>query len=422
MQKTNRHWMPAYCQPDRMLPRVQETTALFSRPPFFFPDFVARALAYLDSDEVRRMGFVLDPRRLLPCRWKCSDESVFHVDMSLYAFTGYFPFDKGRIGGFFNAGALGAAVHHGSINLDFGGSHVGYQPGPGGGSFGHIWRPQERYHSTNCGFLSTFIKPFVEVYHDACANILVYSPVAGETVVSVPNEYVQPSWSSSRVKLLVDLDTLTLGGVPFRADRPHTHTQVARSLFYLNPHLLQDLDEARARELTSSRPTPIGSLLRPEYFAIFDTGAALMDDGLPRDRLLLYMRQIIAGKAGPPSLKAAIINTNIEHNNLADAVRAPAYLDYSFASFSGVFIDLFDEEEQAYRNLFQPVALTIKPAGKSREVEMGPDELHRILSATQGIEPRVDLGRALCADHGDRLLSTFSFQPGRFKPFEPAPV
>ena len=102
MTQTTRNWLPVYCHPDTLLPAVQETITLFSHPPYLFQDFVGQAIAFLRSDSVRKMGFDYDPAKALPCKWKCADESVFGVDLILHAYSGHYPFDKGRIGGCFN--------------------------------------------------------------------------------------------------------------------------------------------------------------------------------------------------------------------------------------------------------------------------------------------------------------------------------
>ena len=121
--------------PDSLLPSVQETIILFQEPPYLFQDFVGKAISFLQSDFVQKMGFTYDPKTALPCKWKCADESVFGVDLCLYAYTGHYPFDKGSLGGLFNArlpARRGGAPLQ--VNIDFGGSHVGYRPDDGGGT------------------------------------------------------------------------------------------------------------------------------------------------------------------------------------------------------------------------------------------------------------------------------------------------
>ena len=337
------------------------------------------------------------------------------MDLTLYAFTGSFPFNKGAIGGFFNDGSVAAAVHHGACNLDVGGSHVGYVPGNGGGRFGQLWRPHKQHLSTNCGYLSSLITPFQEVYQDACANIFIQDCGEELLLVSIPNEFVQPEWSSQRIKLQVELNALIRGPVFYRSEDPHTHPPVDRSLFFLHPSFLAGLDEATRREVSSSRPTRIGSLLAPPYFRIFETGTAPLDDRMPARRLLLYIREIVAATDCPPILKACIVNTCLEHNHLSDTSRLPAFRDNSFVSFTGLFIDLFDEPTRTYRNLFQPVALTIKPSGTVRERILTHEELRTRLKAVTGIRPKVDLGLALGEADRDRLTSLFTFRPGYFQ-------
>ena len=66
MTQTTRNWLPVYCHPDSLLPAVQETIILFSRPPYLFQDFVAKAIAFLRSDTARKMGFDYNPATALP--------------------------------------------------------------------------------------------------------------------------------------------------------------------------------------------------------------------------------------------------------------------------------------------------------------------------------------------------------------------
>ncbi len=415
MKKTNRDWLPPYVHPQRFLPRIQETRVLFSRRPYLFSDFVGRALEFLKGEEARKTGFEYDPDKALPCHWKCSDESLFQVDLALFAYTGLNAFNKGLIGGFFNEASLSASVHHGHINMDFGGSHVGYIPGKGGGRFGRIWRPQMHDYSADCGHLVGTINPFLEVYEDACDNILISSPDGEEFLVSVPNEFLQPNWSSHNIKLMIDLDTLTSGEVEYSADLPHTRTPIARSLFHLSPEFLDRLEEDDIRLLRQRKSTPIGSRLNPLFFTIFDTSARLEEEGLPEKKVLLYMKYIVGAQHSPPSLKAAIINANLEHNRVTDAVRAEAFRPYSFASFTGVFIDCFDERTGNYHNLFQPVGMAIKPGGQTEQVDMSPEEIHHHLDAVKPQKPKVDLGPVLGLEAAERLLESYTFKPGLFQ-------
>ncbi len=411
MTQTNRTWLPRYCDPTGFLPKIQETRTLFRWPPFPFEDFVGRALAFLQSDTARAIGFEYDPMRVLPCHWKCSDESVFGVDLSLYAFTGRYPFDKGAIGGLLNEASLGAAVHHGGLNVDFGGSHVGYVPGEGGGEFGRIWRPLEGEWSTDCGYLMGLLEPFMSVYDDACENILLFRSPSGEVVLSVPNEFIQPNWSSHNIKLLVDTVTLTAGSVPYVEDEPSTHTPVGRTLFHANPGFLEQLPEDQTRRFASPEPVSVGRCLTHRYFNIFDTEAQLDEHGLPKQRLLLYMKHILAAENSPPPLKAAIVNSSLEHNRLTDAVRTSRFKPYQFASFTGIFVDLYDEVVGNYVNLFQPLGLSVKPRGTVRDVELTPEEIHATFERLTPVEPVRSLG----VTPGGTALDRFTYRPGYFR-------
>lgn len=412
MTLTNRSWLPLYCDPNTLLPTVQETIILFSQRPYLFQDFVGKALSFLSSEAVRKMGFVWSPKTALPCKWKCSDESVFGVDLILYAYTGQYPFDKGKLGGCFNEASVRAAVHHSRTNVDFGGSHVGYWPGEGGGTFGYIPRPlHEAEKSTDCGHLMALMQPFKQAYDDACGNVLLFRPEGDRVVVSVPNEFLAPSWSSHHIKLLVDVERLTAGTVPYDVHKPYTHKIAGRSFFWANPDFLAALPAETAASFRTAEHVPIGEELSADVFSIFDAAADLVD-GAPAQRLLPYMKYILSSKLAPYPLKAAVTNTNIEYNTLTDCVRAEDLRPYGFASFTGVFIDLFDAALGSYVNLFQPIGISIKPPGRAREVEIRPAEIHHIFDRLPPAEPVLPLPGVLGYERPQQVLEKFTFRPG----------
>lgn len=412
MVPSNRNWLPGYCDPCSFLPMVQEARLVFRRPPYLFQDFVGKAIAFLQSDTVAKMGFTYEPKTSLPCKWKCADESLFGVDLCLFAFTGQYPFDKGQIGGVFNKDSVGAALHHAPTNLDFGGAHVGYRPETN--SFGTIERPLHLENdSADCGALMALLAPFHALHEDACRNIFLFEPEGDDLIASVPNEFLQPSWSSERIKLLVDLDNFAREVVTYDENLPHTRKVAGRSLFRVHPKFVEGLsDEARAQILTPN-PTPIGSSLTSDFFHVFDSQAAIGPDGVPLQRLLPYIKYILASPDAPYPLKAAVINTNIEYNRLSDCVRCADYRKYAFACFTGVFIDLFDEQVNAYVNLFQPIGVSIKPAGRVREFELAPDEVHDIFDRLEPAEPVLALKGVLGYERPDHVLDNFKFRTGR---------
>ncbi len=414
MTMTNRIWLPPYCDPNGFLPKIQETRTLFSHMPYYFPDFAGRAMRFLKSDQAKKIGFEYAPERTLPCRWKCSDESVFGATLAIYAYTGQFPFDKGIIGGYFNDHSLGAAVHHGSINIDFGGSHTGYVPGPGGGSFGKIWRPLQNEMSTDCGHLMAVMEPFRSVYEDACQNIRLFSPDGKKILVSVPNEFVQPNWSSRDVKLLVDTDTLTTGDVLYKAELSYTHTTIGRTLFYLHPDFLDSLSKEEAERYLQPEGRPIGHNLTHRYFNIFDSNPELDEHGAPKNRISLYAKYILSARRSPYPLKAAVVNTNLEYNKLTDAVRSPAYKSYCFASFTGVFLDLFYEPIHNYINLFQPLGISIKPAGTTQCVEIAPEEIFSIFDNLEPVEPKCLKSQMSATADFEKIQKLFTYTPGYY--------
>lgn len=408
---TTRKWLPDYCHPDNFLPTVQEAVILLAKRPYFFPDFVARALSWLQTEEVEKLGFQYDAKTTLPCKWKCSDESLFGVDLALYAFTGHYPFDKGKIGGQFNEAAVGAAVHHSPVNIDFGGSHVGYIPGPDGGSFGHIPRPLsgEEELSTDCGALMAIMAPYKKAYDDACRSIVLAKP-DDRVLISIPNEFLRPSWSSHQVKLLVDAERLTDGLVPYDDDVPYTHKLAGRSLFYVSEEFMGSLTQQMRDHFSTPRRRRIGEELTAPFFHIYDSNPK-MKDGTITNRFIAYMKYILSSRRVPYAIKAAVTRANIEHNNITDCIRAEAYRSYTFACFSGVFIDMFDAKLGCYVNLFQPVGCSLKVAGRTREYEFGAAEMHDKLNAVTPAEPVLPLAEVLGYDNADHVIEQFTFRP-----------
>ena len=417
MPPSNRSWLPPYLDPGAFHPAAQECVILFNEPPFLFQDFVARAMRFLEGDMVRKMGFNYDRAAALPCKWKCSDESLFGVDLCLYAFTGQYPFDKGKIGGMYNEDSIGAAVHHAAINLDFGGSHVGYIPGEGGGRFGNVRRPlHETELSDDCGYLMATLAPFKRAYDDARENIVIFS-VEGEdpVFVSIPNEYLQPGWSSHRTKLLVNIERLTKDLVDYDIQKPYTHKVAGRTLFILRDEFISQVPPGKAARFRTTEQTPIGTELTAEYFDVFDSQVELGGDGAPLNRLFPYMKWILSSRLAPYQLKCAVTNTNIEYNKLTDSVRSEVFRPYGFASFTGIFIDIYDEEAGNYINLFQPTGVSIKPQGKAREIEIPPAEVRHIFKNLEPAKPVLPIKNVLSYSHPEKTLEKFTFMPGVFQ-------
>jgi hypothetical protein len=95
-------------------------------------------------------------------------------------------------------------------------------------------------------------------------------------------------------------------------------------------------------------------------------------------------------------------------------VRAGAYKDNDFVSFSGVFIDLYSNEVKSYVNLFQPMGMTIKPRGQTREIEFSPDQIQDIFLRMPVAEPRMPLEGILGHSRPQEALDSFTFEPGKF--------
>ena len=188
---------------------------------------------------------------------------------------------------------------------------------------------------------------------------------------------------------------------------------MGRSLFYLHPKFLDRLDTDEVEVLRTPKPKRIGRLLNHRYFNIWDAEAELID-GLPAERVIPYMKFILAAKHSPPPLKAAIVNTALEHNRLTDAVRDGAFREYDFVSFSGIFIDQYDVTSGSYVNLFQPMGMSIKPQKRTREREFSPEAIHEIFGRMEIAKPAMPLEAIFGYERPDHVLERFAFEPARF--------
>jgi hypothetical protein len=252
---------------------------------------------------------------------------------------------------------------------------------------------------------------FKAVYDDARRNILLFRPDGGRVMASIPNEFLQPGWSSNRIKLLVDIERFTTGAVTYDVNNPVTHKVAGRSLFYVSSDFLGGIDPRPPEQsFMSPEPQPIDNELTAEYFSIYDSEATLAG-GVPVKGFLPYVKYILSSKLAPYPLKAAVTNSNIEHNRLTDSVRSEEYRAASFASFTGVFIDIYDEQVGTYVNLYQPVGLSIKPAGKTREVEISAAEVHHIFDKLEPAEPKLPLKGVLGYERADHVLDNYTYRP-----------
>ncbi len=181
------------------------------------------------------------------------------------------------------------------------------------------------------------------------------------------------------------------------------------------PGLLDVLDGKEVQRFTTTTPNPIGANLNHQFFYIFDTNSKLDKHGLPEQKLELYMKYILSSRNCPPQLKAAIVNTNLEYNYLTDAVRDPAYQPFSFASFTGVFIDMYDHDVGCYLNLFQPLGISIKPAGTTNMIEVSQPEIHDTLHALEPAQPLRSVQEVMGFVSGEGIVEKFAFTPGEFQ-------
>ncbi len=434
MFSDTRNKLPCQTQPRNILPAILPLSSVLEAPPFEVSDFVRRALGLLASRKGRKLaGADFTQTGTLPCKWTCADESLFTIDLVLYACTGRFPFDKGQLGGRFNPGTLGAGFHHGPLHIDLGGAHVGAVEESGGTfRFGHVLRPIAGTTSTDCGWLMQLLAPFKRVYDQACENILI-TKTLGSLVASIPNEYVHPGWTGDTVKLLVDLEAIgaetspvssraRTGFVhpdhrePSRDGRPSSQCPppscAGRSTFLLPEGFASRLSRDRRGRLEMGDTVPMGRALRAQDFHLYDAGTVVDEQGLPRDRVLLYVKDILTATGTQYPLGAAVVSSCIEYNILTDSLRHESCRKYGAASFTGVFIDWYSEEAGNYVNLFVPIGFSVKRPGSCQILEFNPEEIRAMLHDCKPIQPLKDLNALLGYDPDRLEIPAFRFLSG----------
>ena len=80
--------------------------------------------------------------------------------------------------------------------------------------------------------------------------------------------------------------------------------------------------------------------------------------------------------------------------------------------FTGIFIDMFNEKVSNYLNLYQPLGVSIKPAGSTRLVELLTEEIHDIFDKIPPAESVMPLGNVMGFEPPSDAVESFTFQPG----------
>ena len=101
--------------------------------------------------------------------------------------------------------------------------------------------------------------------------------------------------------------------------------------------------------------------------------------------------------------------------NAPPVTRARNGCAYSFASFTGIFIDLWDEKSNSYASLFEPAAIAIKPAGVAREIEFGPAEIHERFDKLTPAKPVIPMKDVLRWEDFDAWVDQFTYDPETFE-------
>ena len=70
--------------------------------------------------------------------------------------------------------------------------------------------------------------------------------------------------------------------------------------------------------------------------------------------------------------------------------------------------------------MFQPMGMTIKPKGRTREQEFSPGEIHEIMARMSLAEPAMPLDGVFGHKRPTSVLKSYTFEPGKFSR-EPKP-
>ena len=395
----NRTDIPPYLATQDYLWNGMCSEELINTKVFLFSDFAARALNYLKSPGIKAKGFNYDATSSLPCTWKCSDESVFGIDLIVYGLTAKFPFNKGLIGGKYNAGSVGAAVHHGFGNVDFGGSHVGYVKDRPDDNFGYIWREAHNDYSSDCGYLMGVLKPFKKRY-DELNKLISFNKEDENIFVSFPFYMLESSKQDSSIKMILRDELFNDNNYVI------TDGMIKRMV---SKQVISRMDPETLNKLSSGLKISGKKVLKPEFFEIFDINAKLDEESNVQEGILAYMKYILSSSVLSYSVKAALINTGLEQALLRKTVSLEQYRYISFASFAGLIIDVYDPTVKNFINLYMPLELSLKAKGYTDVTVVEPAQLQEQILAQSPVEMQNKIAENTGICGTAEVLDDFSF-------------
>ncbi|MDH5701047.1 MAG: hypothetical protein OEZ41_13925, partial [Nitrospirota bacterium] len=277
---------------------------------FPYNSFVARLYNFC-----RSLGFT--PKKTLPSRAFCSDETQGYPNILIAKHFGAFPFNHGRVGGIVATDRHGPHAHHGKDLLIIHASHVGYDPESC--SFGSYHRKHTEHFETTptCGKIDSALRWYVKQYAFAKENIFLHRQDE-RVLITIDNEILNENMKEG---LFLNLDKFVAVG---RQGAFHPLKFYSTSKCYVASQEFRELLGETA--WPSKGRQPIGERLLPELFSFKrHISGDPETHGLLEENLIHSMAWIVSSKF--PLLTASQANTQVEFDRTyRTLVNGDAYL------------------------------------------------------------------------------------------------
>lgn len=322
----------------------------------------------------------LEPKKMLPSRVFCSDESQGYPIILLTKHFGSFPFNHGRVGGIVATDRHAPFADHGEDLVIILAPHVGYDPESG--LFG-IYRRQNTENqcfSNSCGAIHGLLAPYLNALKQARQSILL-SRQQEQLCVHIPKSLLTPDRSEL---LYPDLSVLTDG-------KACIFEQDDQAIFVLRPKLQASMAAYADTALRNASTTPIGDALQAEMIVC---RSSLYDQVEGHHHLKVNLMRHLSDIlcARHPLLTAALINSLVEFERILPTLKHnPTFSNKRLFLIAGINIDVSPEPDRMFPlTKFVPCAAYKQIADNVGYIDQA--ELLDLLNAQSTVNPhQIDL-------------------------------
>jgi len=363
-----------------------------------YPEFVPKLYNFC-----KKLGF--QKGFIMPSRAFCSDENQGWPIILLTKHFGTFPFNHGRVGGIMAVDRHGPHAHHGEDSVIVQASHVGYDPDSG--HYGECTRPKMKgdHISKSCGKITHVITPYVEQYQFARRRIFLHRDDSDRYLISIKNSFIDfpmhPVKQGLVLRLPQIVDADQNGVIRPLSTESTTHT------YEISKSLKKRIDSTNY-EWKSDGGEGIGELLTADLFYFREDFHETGDFILLEKNLIEFMALIVTSKY--PSLRAAIINTQLEFARAVESIRrGEEYQGKNLLYIAGLNVDISQYKEFPATTYFVPWAAHIQLRDSTSEEYLHPVEQQKLFDSLMEMDIenkdqvnlKEEIGRMLTAPRFD---------------------